>query len=139
MSRREGAGAGTAPPVATGTPPLPPGDRRSDDRVAASGRRSRPALQHAQHWLATVGGAPASPRTALAGAPAPSRIAVDGAGRGGDVPAAELDGVHDQRRDLVEGHTFGPAVRQWGGVLVAGEGALAEAAEQPHHGEVELP
>ena len=67
-----------------------------------------------------------------------SRVALDRGGRGAGVAAAELDGVHHERGDLVERDPISPSVGEREDLLVGGEAVVAEAAEQPHHGEVEL-
>ena len=54
------------------------------------------------------------------------------------VSAAELDGVHHERGDLVEGDPIRPPGGKREDLIVRGEAVVAEAAEQPHHGEVEL-
>jgi hypothetical protein len=59
-------------------------------------------------------------------------------GDGRPVVAAELDGVHQQRSELVQGHAMLPSVGQWELVVVCGERSGAEAAEHAHHRQIEL-
>ena len=54
------------------------------------------------------------------------------------VAAAELDGVHDERGDLVQRDAVLPAVGQRVDLLRRPRSVVAEPAEQPHHGQVEL-
>ena len=67
-----------------------------------------------------------------------SGVGVDRPGRRGDVAAAELHGVDDQRGDLVQGNPVAPSAGERMDLVVGGEALVAEAAEQPHHRQVEL-
>ena len=58
---------------------------------------------------------------------------------GRDVPAAELDRVDDEGCDLVEGDAVLPSRREREGVGVGLEARRAEATEEAHHRQVELP
>src|SRR6185437_7259917 len=55
-----------------------------------------------------------------------------------NVTAPELDRMYDERGDLVQRHAIRPAVGERMDLLVRLETGRAEAAEQPHHREVEL-
>ena len=55
-----------------------------------------------------------------------------------DVSAAELDRMDTYRRELVQQHPVFPTCRQRMDFGVGGKRRFSEAAEQPHHREVEL-
>ena len=55
------------------------------------------------------------------------------------ISAAELDGVHHERRELVERNALTPSVGERKHLLVAPPARVVESTEQRHHREVELP
>src|SRR5207253_5356518 len=67
-----------------------------------------------------------------------SGVLRDRGGRGPDVTAAELDRVHDEGCDLVQGHSTFPSELQRVRLAVRGETFTREPTEEPHHCEVEL-
>src|SRR3954471_10874117 len=107
------------------------------------GQRSRPggtAVPQVRQRTRPPGRGPSESGTGIAYPPRPdnrprlSAVASDGAGGGADVATAELDGVHDERGDLVEGDAVLPAVGQRRGGAVGIERGGPEAPEEAHHG-----
>ena len=54
------------------------------------------------------------------------------------VAAAEFDRVDAQRGELVQRDAFWPTGRERRVFVIRRKGRVAEAAEEPHHGEIEL-